>query len=363
MRILEFIDTLDIGGAERMASCLSLQLQAMGHEVDIVCLREFGSMPVAAERLQGAGVSLMAFGKKDGFSPALVWKLACFLKEHHIDVLHGHNPFVAHYAAAAGRIARTPGIVSTIHGTNTLIMSSLAEKLFTSSCRWNDRIVLVCKQVEQVFQQRFARLANRTAVIPNGIEADELLSISRHPSSADKFVWGTVGRLAPVKDQETLLHAFAQIHVQFPTCRLEILGDGALMKDLQDVSKSLGIDASVKFHGWGHDVAGFLSGIDGFVLSSKSEGLSMSLLEAMASGLPIAATAVGGTPEVIEGAGCGWLAKPSEAASIAESMLKVMTAPDRLECGARARKAVLERYSVQVMARQYEELFRTVTLR
>jgi glycosyltransferase involved in cell wall biosynthesis len=357
LRILQFIDTLDTGGAERMVACLSLRLKEIGHEVHVVCLRDFGLMPVPAERFRESGVRLTGFSKTDGFSPSAIWKLARFLKSHRIEVIHSHNPLVTHYAAAAANIARTPAIVSTIHGTSTLGMPRWAEALFALSCEWNDQIVLVCRQVEEVFQQRYTRLRDRTAVIPNGIEVDELLEVRRRGSTGE-FAFGTIGRLAPVKDQQTMLAAFAQVHKQLPTSRLEILGSGELLETLQDLSVMLGIDSAVKFHGWSRDIAGFLGGLDAFVLSSKSEGLPMTLLEAMAAGLPVVATAVGGIPEVVESAGCGWLAKPCDAGSLAENMLRLVTAPDRQERGGRARKAVLERYSVQTMTQQYESLFR-----
>jgi glycosyltransferase involved in cell wall biosynthesis len=356
LRILEFIDRLDTGGAERMVACLSLRLREMGHEVHVVCLRDFGLMAVPAERFQERGVSLTEFGKTDGFSPAAIWKLARFLKSRQIEVMHAHNPLVTHYAAAAGKIARTPVTVSTIHGTSTLSMARWAERLFAISCAGNDRIVLVCRQVEEVFQQRYPGLRNRTAVIPNGIEVDDLLRVRRCGATGE-FVFGTVGRLAPVKDQQTLLAAFAEVHKQFPSCRLELLGCGELLEDLERLSATLGIESVVKFHGFSRDIAGFLEGLDVFVLSSKSEGLPMTLLEAMAAGLPVVATAVGGIPEVVESANCGWLARPCDAASLAENMLRMMNAPDRLERGVRARKTVVERYSVQSMAEQYESLF------
>jgi glycosyltransferase involved in cell wall biosynthesis len=356
LRILEFIDTLDTGGAERMVAGLALQLRAMGHAVHVVCLRDFGLMPVAAERFSEGGVSLTEFRKRDGFSPAAVWKLVRFLKAHSIELIHSHNPLVTHYATIAGKIARTPAIVSTIHGTSTLHMPRWAENVFAYSCASHDRIVLVCRQVERVFQERYRRLRDRTTVIPNGIEVQELLRVRRSlPTGA--FVFGSIGRLTPVKDQQTLLMAFAQVHKHFPSCKLEVLGSGELLEELEELSAKLAIRAVVKFHGWSRDIPGFLSGLDAFVLSSKSEGLPMTLLEAMAAGLPVVATAVGGIPEVVESTNCGWLAQPSRPDNLAENMLRLMNAPDRLQRGNLGRQAVLERYSVQSMAEQYEVLF------
>jgi glycosyltransferase involved in cell wall biosynthesis len=357
LRILEFIDRLDSGGAESMVACLALRLRQIGHEVHVVCLRDFGQMNVPAERFSENEVSLVEFGKTDGFSPAFVWKLARYLTEKRIDVIHSHNPLVTHYAAAASAIARIPVAVSTIHGTSTLGMARWAERLFSLSCMRNDRIVLVCKQVEQIFRQRYSRLRKRTAVIPNGIDVEGLLSVKARSHIQNEFVFGTIGRLAPVKDHSTLLIAFERIHKQFPFCRLEILGCGELLDDLRWLAASLGIESAVKFHGWSRDIAGFLGSIDAFVISSKSEGLPMTLLESMAAGVPVVATAVGGIPEVLETAGCGWLATPGDPVDLSEKMRCVMNAPDRFERGRRGRQAVLEQYSVESMAAQYEKLF------
>ncbi len=354
LRVLELINSLETGGAERMVSSLSLRLQQMGHRVDIVCLREFGRMAVPMERFQENGVGILKYGKKDGFNPACIAKLALFLKSQRIDVIHSHNPLVTHYAAATSQLAGTPLSVSTIHGTSTLAMPKWAEMLFTTSCRLTDRIVLVCRQVQEEFCRRFPELGNRTTAIPNGIDLGELVEISPRAPSRE-FVFGTVGRLVPVKDQHGLLLAFAQLHTRFPFCRLEILGSGELRAELESLAINLGLADSVRFRGWSSDVAGFLSQMDAFVLSSRSEGLPMTLLEAMAAGLPVVSTAVGGVPEIVEGAGCGWLARPGDPENLAAKMECAVS--NRDDRGARAREAVLRQYSVDAMARQYAALF------
>jgi glycosyltransferase involved in cell wall biosynthesis/peptidoglycan/xylan/chitin deacetylase (PgdA/CDA1 family) len=353
-RILELVNSLDTGGAERMASSLSLELQRMGHRVDIVCLREFGRMAVPMERFAASGVHLWKCGKKNGLDLRCVWKLARFLKSERVDIIHSHNPLVTHYAAAASLIAGTPLSVSTIHGTSTLELQKWAQVLFAASCRLTDRIVLVCRQVQQEFCRRFAGLGGRTTAIPNGIEMGELLGIARRAGSGE-FVFGAVGRLVPVKDHHTLLAAFAKLHARLPSCRLEILGGGEMRNQLENLAATLGLERVVRFHGWSADIAGFLSRIDTFVLSSRSEGLPMTLLEAMAAGLPVVSTAVGGVPEVIQDAGCGWLACPGDPEDLAQKMALAVTGRDGR--GERARSAALKDYSVESMAQRYAALF------
>lgn len=354
LRILQLVNSLDTGGAEKMVSSLSLELKRMGHRIEVVCLREFGRMPVPMERFTKNGVGLRKYGKTDGFSAACIWKLARFLKSERIDVIHSHNPLVTHYAAAARVLARTPLSVSTIHGTSTLEIQKWARVLFSGSCHLMDKIVLVCRQVREEFCRRFRAFRNRTATIPNGIEVRELISIPPRASS-NEFVFGTVGRLVPVKDHHTLLVAFTKLRERFPFCRLEVLGGGELQTELRMFAAALGLAQAVRFHGWSTDIPGFLSRIDTFVLSSRSEGLPMTLLEAMAAGVPIVSTAVGGVPEVVEPAGCGWLARPGDPVDLAAKMeCAILTRDDR---GSRARSAVVEEYSVECMARRYAELY------
>lgn len=356
LRILQLVNSLDTGGAEKMVSSLSLELKRMGHRVEVVCLREFGRMPVAMERFAENGVGLRKFGKTDGFSAACIWKLARFLKSERIDVIHSHNPLVTHYAAAAALLARTPLSVSTIHGTSTLEIQKWARVLFSGSCHLTDRIVLVCRQVQEEFCRRFQAFRNRTATIPNGIDVSELISIPPRPSSKE-FVFGTVGRLVPVKDHHTLLVAFAKLRERFPFCNLQILGSGELQEELRMFAVALGLTQAVRFHGWSTDIPGFLSRIDTFVLSSRSEGLPMTLLEAMAAGVPVVSTAVGGVPEVVEPAGCGWLARPGDPVDLAAKMECALSTRD--DRGSRARSAVVKEYSVECMARRYAGLYET----
>ncbi|HEY7390833.1 MAG TPA: glycosyltransferase [Bryobacteraceae bacterium] len=354
LRILELINTLDAGGAETVASSLSLQLAKLGHQVDLACLRDFGRMTIPHRRFAENGVRLWKCGKRDGWSTACLWKLARFLKSARIDVIHSHNPLVTHYAAAAALLAGTPLSVSTIHGTNTLALRRWERILFAASCFLTDRMVLVCRQVQEEFCRRFPALATRASAIPNGIEVGDLLAIAPRPACGE-FVFGSIGRLVPVKDYHSLLAAFAQLRRQLPCCRLEVLGSGELQAELERFAQNLGLAEAVIFRGWSADIAGFLSRIDAFVLSSRSEGLPMSVLEAMAAGCPVVATAVGGVPELIETARCGWLARPGDPHDLAQKMHLATT--NRNGQGSRARQAVREWYSAECMARRYNALF------
>jgi len=354
MRILELINSLDTGGAERMVSVLALEM-AEQHSVHVVCLRDKGAMPIPEARFQRQGVALVEMLKPDGFSREALSKLASYMRKYQIDVVHTHNPPVHHYGVLAARMAGVPVVVNTLHGISTLDMSRGAKALFLSSCLLSDRVVHVTEAVKASFLKTWVP-SKRSTVIPNGIEMDTLLGIQpRRPDVS--FVFGTIGRMEPVKDQRSLLLAFATVRREFPHCRLEMLGWGSLEDELRGLAAELGISGDVTFHGWNPDIAGFLSRLDVFVLSSRSEGLPLTLLEGMAAGLPVMPTAVGGIPEVVERAQCGWLCPPVDPPAFASQMKAALMSNDRAGKGCRARRDVVAHHSAETMTRDYLKLF------
>jgi glycosyltransferase involved in cell wall biosynthesis len=356
MRILQLINTLEPGGAEQIISTLSLQLRARGHKVYLVCLRDKGFMPVPQERFDAAGVEVESLNKNDGVSWQVLRDLASYARARRIQVIHTHNPLVHHYGVAAARLAGIPVVINTVHGTSTLDMGPWAKLLYWSCCRITSRVVSVCDAVERVVRSRFHLSARQCAVIPNGIDTQELAQLPPRPPDGH-FVFGTMARLVPVKDHASLLSAFAKVREQQPNCRLEILGDGELEEELKGQAIRLGIGSFTTFHGWSSDIGTFLRRLDAFVLSSKSEGLPLTILEAMAAARPIVATSVGGVPEIVEAARCGWLCRPGDAAGLAAAMLQAADSSQLRQIAERGRRVAQARYSESAMVTSYEELF------
>src|SRR5260370_20171683 len=349
MRILELINRLNDGGAERVVSSLSLALQAQGNSVSIVCLRDLGRMPISRERLEDGGVELVEFQKGDGFSPRALGQLVSYLKSREIDVIHTHNPLVHHYGVLAALQTRSSIVVQTVHGISTLYMHRWAFALYRAACGLTDKVVSVCEAVNDAIRSRVKVSQKRTCVIDNGIELDELLAVPARDTGSP-FVFGSIGRLVPVKDHSSLLQAFAILRQRGADCRLEILGIGKLESELRKMAQSLGVAEEVVFRGWSRDIAGFLSGIDALVLSSVSEGLPLTVLEAMAAGKPVVATAVGGVPEIIREAECGWLCEPSNPPTLAAAMIQAMDKERAEGKGARGGRQAIQPYSTARLA-------------
>ena len=236
-------------------------------------------------------------------------------------------------------------------------MRAAARTLFLASCSVTTRVVPVCRSVYDVCKRRFYMGDKKLNVVHNGIELQTFLAI---PSRAQhsSFVFGTVGRLSSVKDHDSLLRAFALLRNNLPQCKLRILGIGELKESLTQLTRELGIAEAVEFCGFSREIASFLEELDCFVMSSKSEGLPMALLEAMAGGLPVVSTAVGAIPELVEGCKCGWLCPPGNPAELARAMAHAVEAEDLQERGARARVSVSGSYSVTKMGDEYLSLFR-----
>jgi glycosyltransferase involved in cell wall biosynthesis len=355
MNIVELVDSLEIGGAEKMVVDLTEALSERGHTTAVVCLRKTG--PLAAS-LQAAGIEVLTLEKCDGFSLEAASTLTRYLRQRQPNVLHSHNPLVHHYAALCGRKAGVPIVVNTFHGPGNLTGYGRKQAIFDLSCLFSDRVVACCQAVQTHLTRVTCVAKRKLTVIPNGISMDRFRNIE-HTVPSKEVVFGAVGRLAPEKDHATLLEAFALVGAH-PGSRLEFLGDGRLRQSLEQRVQELGIADRVVFHGASLDVPRFLSRIHVFAISSVSEGLPLTLIEAMAAGLPVVGTRVGAISELVEAASCGWLCVPGQAQSLADALRAALQSGSRALLGEKGRAYVLAHNTIETMTAQYENLFQTL---
>jgi glycosyltransferase involved in cell wall biosynthesis len=280
---------------ERLAVDLARQQKAEGHQPSIYCSSHPGQF---AAQASAAGVPVYSFGKTTGFSLRLIRDLASRLRVDRPDVLHAHNALVLHYAIAAARLARVPVVVNTRHGGNSN-WDPHCEQIWRHAVRWIDSLVFVSEGVREFYVTRDRLSRRNTSVIYNGIDVDKFASRPAHPTAAlPTFRVGSVGRLVPAKDHVTLIRSFAIVSAAIPAAELHILGDGPCRATISQTAESLGITNRVFLHGASLDVPGFLSTLDLFVLSSIDEGLPISLMEALAAGLPVVSTRLPGLTEL-----------------------------------------------------------------
>jgi glycosyltransferase involved in cell wall biosynthesis len=353
MKIVQLLPSLELGGVERLAVDLARQQTAEGHESSIYCTSHPGQF---AHQAEAANVPVHAFGKTTGFSLRLIFELASRLRVDRPDVLHAHNALVLHYAIAAARLARVPVVVNTRHGGNNN-WDPHCERIWRHAVRWIDSLVFVSEGVREFYVTRDRLSKRNTSVIYNGIDVDKFASRHAHPASAlPKFRVGSVGRLVPAKDHVTLIRSFAMISAAMPGAELHILGEGPCRDAISQAAESLGITNRVFLHGASLDVPGFLSNLDLFVLSSIDEGLPISLMEALAAGLPVVSTRLPGLTELAPENVVAGYCTPGQPESLAGEILRAANRHDLPALG-KAASRWAQKFAIKETWRGYQSLF------
>jgi len=352
VRVVHLVTTLAIGGLEKVVLDL-VRLSTSGlFAPRVVCLDESG---VLADRFADLGVPVDVIGTR-GSVPARILRLAQHLKQVAPDVLHTHNPQAHLHGALAARLARVPAVVHTKHGREYMERTGLAS-LSRLATRWTSRFVAVSEDAASVARELESVPAAKLRVIHNGIDTDRFAVRPQRPLLSPMRAI-TVGRLSAVKDHATLLHAVRRVVDSVPTFKLDIIGDGPTRADLETLRETLGLRDRVRVLGYHEQVAGFLAAADFFVLSSISEGVSIALLEAMASGLPAVATDVGGNREVVVSGVTGYLVPPRAPDVLAAVMLRMQSDVAGLErMGRAARRRVEDQFNLRAVVHQYERLY------
>lgn len=350
-RVVHLLNSTAIGGAEMVALHLGQRLQDLGWQVEVVALRGHGDL---SDVFNAAGIPVhdLAVPPAGGVI-AMRRALRSWLRLGAPDVLHTHN--VSPLVAAALAAPRHPDfrLVHTKHGRARA--PNLRGRLLT---RWAagraDAIVAVSRDAAERAVNREHFPADRVRLIYNGIDAEAV--IPRTGQWSRRLV--LAARLEPIKRIEVLLRAMAILRRADPQVTLTIVGDGSARPALERLAEELGLAGSTRFTGWREDVASELRSADCFVLPSRSEGLSMTLLEAMATGLPVVATRVGGNPEVVEEGVTGLLVPHSDPEALARALREVIEDPSRARAmGEAGRERVLARFSLRVMAESYHRLY------
>ena len=285
----------------------------------------------------------------------MIPSLAKYIKERAFDVVHSHNPFSLHFVSPASRLARVP-TVNTMHATAMIPRMAKWEKaVYFGSALLTNRTVSVHKESEATLRGYFPLPSRKLAVVENGIALGRYFAVPRRPPR-QLITFGAVGRMTSVKNHRLLIDAFAAVRARHDHIRLRILGGGPREEELRQRAVERGVAKDVELCPFRTDPSGFLSEIDVFCLSSDSEGLPMTLLEALAAGLPVVSTKVGGVPDVVGKTESGWLSSPGDVHGYAAAMEQAVADADRALRGERARKH-MEHYSVDRMASDYQRIY------
>ena len=352
LRVIHVAPGLDMGGLEKLLVEFARHADRRRFALRFVSL---GRRGILADDIEACGWPVTAMEQPDGLRPGLVPHLARRFHHWHADVIHTHDDRALLYGTFAGRLAGIPRLIHTRHGRSPHL-SRRQNLLVNAASRLIDHFVCVSEDGARLAVQHGVR-GDRVRTIRNGIDVQRFTYRAPQPDGPAVLV----ARLSPEKDIETLLRAVALVVRQDPAFRLEIAGDGPCMSSLRQTSAALGLNERVRFLGEVRDVPSLLARAGLFVLSSLTEGISLTLLEAMASGLPVVATSVGGNAEVVADGETGFLVPPQNPSALAEALLRLRRDPDACVClGAAGRRRVEVKFHIRPMVAEYERLYPSV---
>jgi len=352
-----------MGGAEREVCHLAEEFQRRGWDVTAISMLPLQS-PIAD--LASKGIRTASLGMRLGVpDPRGLVRLGRILRRIRPDVLHAHMVHANLLGRLSRLIAPTPVVISTIHNENE------GAQWRYLAYRLTNRLADVTTAVSRVAQleatRRGAAPRGTIQLVPNGLatEAFERDAGTRERTRAaldlgDRFTWLAVGRLAEAKGYGDMVAAFAVALAERPGARLLIAGVGQLERQIRSEIGRLGLDASVRLLGLRSDVPALMQAADGFLMTSRWEGLPMVLLEAGASGLPVVATDVGGSRDAVVDGVSGYVTPVGDPARSAAAIGRVMSlsGADRRVMGDAGREHIRATFDIRAVCDTWERLYR-----
>lgn len=367
--ILHVIHHLYMGGMENGLVNLINNLPASKYRHAIACIEDYSDF---RNRIARPDVEVIALHR----SRISIWNL----RREIFRLCRQLKPAIVHTRNQSGLDALLParlaGVAHCVHGEHGWDVDNL------DGTNWKpallrrlhaplvERYITVSQDLQRYLITRIGIRASRIAQIYNGVDTERF-----HPAAQNRRTWlppdfrhdsllliGSVGRIQPVKDQATLLQAFSLLVTQQPALRqklrLVIVGDGPLLSELKSLAQTLNIADLTWFPGALDNVPEVLRALDVFVLPSLNEGISNTILEALASGVPVVATAVGGNVELVEDGVCGRCFTPRDSATLSRLLLEYANdAPLRAAHSSAARQHALNQFSLASMLARYETVY------
>jgi len=386
LHILQIILNLDLGGAQEMVYTLSKQLQEEGHR-PVVCSFRDGPLH---ERLVSAGIpveilpdrrySILAF-------PLFVWemikirkKLIALINRYEIEIIQTHLlQSLDFLTATLPRPQNLPHIFWTVHNYHFLLQKSDLDRnqwllkpkriayrlLYRLIVPHIDGLIAVSDDVKEQILRMMGPFSRKVTVIPNCIDVNRYQqTVDRQKKrkqlefSRDDYLMLVVATLKKQKGHRHLIDAAREVTQARRDVHILFAGDGVLREQLQDQVHSLGLENNIHFLGNRRDIPELLAASDAFILPSLWEGLPMALMEAMASGLPIIATDVSGSRQLIPNREYGLLVPPGDAGALSSAMLYLLSNPqDSEKMSLAARRRVQKSFSAEKQAQDHLRLY------
>ena len=361
--LLFLLLSVNIGGLEGIVLQMCRRLKFKGHTITVVCLDELGAFQDEF-RLNSNELLLMK-RKTPGVDITLIRRLVSVFKSRKIDAILSHNFTPIFYGSIAARLAGVPLVFSIQH--NSRFFSEGKKRIFAFKLLsfLNSKIIAVSQDIYSHCTTSTNIPHRKLQLIYNGVNTEKFLPIEPPESLYNElnilktnFIVGQVCRLSPEKNLSCLLYAFKEFHKFQNDSKLLLVGEGPDKENLQALTRNMHLEGAVIFTGARKDIVNLLNIMDVFVMTSLTEGVSLTLLEAMACALPVIATRVGGNVEVIEDRISGILIETNNPKVVTEELNKVYHSSSlREELGNSARKRVCTAFDINSMIMKYDSLF------
>jgi glycosyltransferase involved in cell wall biosynthesis len=362
IKITHLITELSYGGAQKVLINLLSNIDKEKYKCSVVCFYN-GESPVAQD-IRDLSIEVIDLKMTNKFRVDALYRLSSILKSQKPNILHSwmFHPVLA--GRIFGCLHKIPVIISSRHNVN--IGGLFREMINRLTAQMDDHVIAVCEVARQTEIKRAHILPDKVTTIYNGINLEEYLTILRSRDEIRKylgvtnedFVVVSTGRMHYQKGYSILINAISLITNTYPSIKLLLVGDGPVRSILEKYALELGISNQIMFTGQRSDISDILHASDVYISSSLWEGSSISIIEAMASGLPIIATKVGGTPELVEDKVSGILVPSRNPSIIAQAIIELYTNAElRKNIGIQARQRAIKNFSSKEMVKKIEKLY------
>lgn len=354
VKVIQIMPRFMLGGAEIMCENLTVELKKKGVEVIAVSMFDYHSE--ITQRMEEAGIPVVYLGKKPGLDLNMIRRMVSLFKKEKPDAIHTHL-YVMQYAIPAAVIAGVRRRVHTFHSIASKETTPSGQKLNNLFYHYLHVVpVGLSKEVRRTIMERYHLKASRIPVVFNGIPLERCIVKSDY-SCKDRLEFLHIGRFVDVKNHRMLVEAFQMLLAKGYQAHLTLVGTGELYDEVCQQAEALGLSDEITFYGTTGNVYPLLHEADAFVLPSVYEGMPMTLLEAMGTGLPIVASEVGGIPDMLE-KNQEALLVPVTAKDLLQGMIRMYDQTTREALGKAARRRVCRDFSAERMAEHYIKLYK-----
>ncbi|MCD6219722.1 GT4 family glycosyltransferase PelF, partial [Candidatus Calescamantes bacterium] len=364
-KVLRVLPSLEMGGVEKTLISLLPHLEEKGFTVKVCTLYR---KDILAKELEKIGIPVINIGMRARIDIDLkylrgIFHLAEFIRKEKFHIVHTHLYRANTPGRIAAILARVPIIIANEHNVDSWKRFS-QRRMDRFLAKFTDKIIVVSNEVKKFYVNEVGIPDDKLEVIYNGVD------LKRFEKDFDKKkkrkelglplsspLVGTIGRLQLQKDHKTFLKASSLILKKFPKVHFLIVGGGSLRKELENFTRNLKIEKNVHFLGERKDIEEILPLMDIFVLTSKREGFPITVLEAMACSIPVVATSVGGTPELIEEGKTGFLIPPENPHILSEAIINLLKNEELGKEMGKYGKERVKSFSIEKMVEKTEFLY------